>query len=289
MSLNTKKTCVIHMNPDPVPPTFYFRSKDSSPPTAVPTTNTVKYLGITINSKGTLHSHLKPRFAFTRKTFGTLQQLWSHSNISKQFKLKVYKAIFPPMALYGAHYDWHIQTTQNYIDAWHVKLLRRTMGWKVTYIDRTKPNSWVYQHTRSAPLSKQIAGLQNKFYAHIARSPNTLQHSVTFGPGQPGPLRQLNSKKRVGRPRQHWGPNVENQLLLSLLGHGVSVQNRQQLHVACQDRNLVRQVVSNTQHTEEARQAGDRAAVVASGRTKKMQEILPRTSWKRLELSLIHI
>ena len=135
MQLNKKKTYILHyrhMNvKDDKAHTIYFATNTPADTEAVPTANAIKYLGITINNKGTLKSHLKP-ISYTRKQFGTLQNLWSHTNIEAKFKLKIYKAIFNPMAVYALHYDWHTDATNKYMDGWHIKLLRRTMRWKTT-------------------------------------------------------------------------------------------------------------------------------------------------------------
>ena len=146
----------------------------------------MKHLGIAINLEGTLHSHLKHRLSYTKNRFTKLQHLWSHTKIDKHFKLKVYKAISPPMATHVLHYDWHISGTLSYIDEWHCKLLRRTLKWKDA--DRSKPKSCVYQQTKSATHSQNIAQQQNKFYAHIARAPGTLPYTTTFCLGQ---IRQI--------------------------------------------------------------------------------------------------
>ena len=135
--------------------------------------------------------------------------------------------------MYALHYDWHTTSTTAHIDAWHCKLLRRTMKWKTTYIDRSKTNQWVYKHTNTQPISTKITAQQFKFYGHIARAPGTLQHSVVFGPGQ---LRQLNTLRRVGRPRQHWATNVEQQLFSELSRQSKQVPNRSHLHRLCNDR-----------------------------------------------------
>ena len=141
--------------------------------------------------------------------------------------------------MYALHYDWHTTSTTAHIDAWHCKLLRRTMKWKTTYIDRSKTNQWVYKHTNTQPISTKITAQQFKFYGHIARAPGTLQHSVVFGPGQ---LRQLNTLRRVGRPRQHWASNVEQQLI-SFVGQSRPVPNRDHLHRICNDRQVFGKII----------------------------------------------
>ena len=112
------------MNGHDLLPLFFF-TPDSPNSTQVPVVNSTKYLGITVNNKGTLKSHLGPKLAYVRKQFNTLQRLWSHGNIDTQFKIKIYKGIFPPMAMYCLQHDWHLDQTLKKIDAWHYRLVRR--------------------------------------------------------------------------------------------------------------------------------------------------------------------
>ena len=97
-----------------------------------------------------------------------------------------------------------------------------------THFDRSKPNSWVYKQTKSLPLSLTIHQRQIIFYAHCSHHPDTLSHSVCFGPGFLP--RTLNSKLRPGRPRHHWQQYTENLLYDMLRETGNPVPNRASLH-----------------------------------------------------------
>ena len=140
-----------------------------------------------------------------RQGFNKLQRLWSHDDIETRVKLKIYEGIFPHMVLYAMHHDWHTASTLNKMDAWHCKLLRRSMRLKTTYMKRS--NTWVYQHANAEELSETINRRQIKYCAHIARHPDDIIHKVCFGPQRT--IRQLNAPRRQGRPRQHWTPYTE--------------------------------------------------------------------------------
>ena len=134
------------------------------------------------------------------------------------------------------HHDWHTPSTLHKMDAWHCKLLRRTMKVKTTYIDRSKPNSWAYQHANAEKLSETIRRKQNKYFAPIARHPHDITYQVCFGPQHT--LRQLNATRRKGRPRQHWTPHTEQTTQHACTVAGRPTANRQQLFKVCRDRNL---------------------------------------------------
>ena len=226
-------------NPSPI----FFKQHapaPAPPPEPVPTKTTTRYLGVLITSNGLVRSHLTQKLAKARNDFGTLQRLWSHTSISKQFKLKIFKGIFPPMVLYALHHEWLNTTNRNKLDAWHVKLLRRTIKVKTTYIDRGKTNMWVYTNTHSQPISNTLLYRQCTYYAHITRHQGTIAHSVCFAPNHQ--IRILNNT-RVGRPREHWVPSVEYKLVSKLSDAGMQPVNRHHLHRLCSDRNNVRQAV----------------------------------------------
>ena len=136
------------------------------------------------------------------------------------------------------------------------------MKWKTTYIDRAKTNQWVYQHTNTQPISTKITAQQYKFYGHIARAPDTLQYSVVFGPGQ---LRQLNTLRRVGRPRQQWSINVEEQLMLEARRQGKVVPNRQHLHRLCSDRGSFARLLKRASAAQHADGSVSPTGVMAVG------------------------
>ena len=253
MSLNTDKTCVLHMN-DPTPRPIFFFTPHSPNTDTVRAMNTTKYLGMAINNKGTLKSHITPKLATARQSFNKLQRLWSHHNIERQFKLKIYKGIFPPMVLYALHHDWHIKSTLGKIDAWHCRLLRRTMSVKTTMIDRTKSNKWVYQHAKSEPLSEHLRKQQIKYFGHIARHPNDIIHKVCYGP--PHVPRTLNATRRRGRPRHHWQPNLERITIDACAAAARKPDNRQQLFKICEDRKFFNKLTVHGTSAREAQHAG---------------------------------
>ena len=254
MQLNMEKTVLLHMN-NPSPSPIYFFTPDSPNTNRIKTQNSTKYLGIKVNNKGTLHSHLGPKLSNTRKSFNTLQRLWSHTSIETKFTLKIFSGIFPAMVLYALHHDWHLDSTLNKIDAWHCRLLRRTIKVKTTYIDKTKPNRWVYKQTRSEKLSDKIGRFQIKYFAHVARNPDDIIHKVCFGPH--ATTRSLNATRRKGRPRHHWTPHIEHLTTTRLRAAGKNFSNRAQLFKVCADRKFIRKCTNEKILPWEAQHAGE--------------------------------
>ena len=150
------------------------------------------------------------------------------------------------MATYALQHEWLHQTHSAYLDSWHVRLLRRVLKVKTTYIDRTRPNSWVYKTAKETPISQKVRQKQCKYYAHITRHPEDIIYKVCFAPGKQ--LRQLNpdrqradragtlSNRRPGQPKEHWTPHIEQHLHTLLRDAASPVPNRMALHEYCQDR-----------------------------------------------------
>ena len=153
------------------------------------------------------------------------------------------------------HHDWHTAATLSKPDAWHCKLLRRTMKVKTTYIDRSKPNSWVHQHANAQNLLEAIRRRQIKYFAHIARHPDDIIYKVCFGPQHTA--RRLNTTRRRGRPRQHWTPNTEQTTHTACSVAGRPAVNRQKLFKVCEDRKFLKHLTERQGRPLEAQQAGE--------------------------------
>ena len=152
------------------------------------------------------------------------------------------------------HHDWHTTATLNKLDAWHCKLLRKAMKVKTNYIDRSKPNSWVYQHANAEKLSETIRREQIKYFAHVARHPDDIIHKVCFGPQHT--LRQLKATRRKGRPRQHWTPHTEQTTSSACEAAGRPTVNRQHLVKVCEDRFFFKKLTERQGRPIEAQHAG---------------------------------
>ena len=49
---------------------------------------------------------------------------------------------------------------------------------KTTYIDRTKPNEWAYQHAQAHPTTLDVQKKQVQYYAHITRHQEDIIYQV---------------------------------------------------------------------------------------------------------------
>ena len=210
MLLNRDKTKTLLLHPTSPDPFTFFDHTPEQPQTVKQATS-ITYLGILIQSSAHTRPHINQKLSFARKDFNKLIRLWQHTNINTKFKLKIFSAIFPPQILYCLHHTWQIESVQTQLDSWQTKQLRRVLKWKSAYYSHNAgthlTNDKVYQVTHHKPFSTQVADAQVQYYAHITRHPDESIYTVCFGPGLAE--RAINAKRRVGRPRHHWLPNVE--------------------------------------------------------------------------------
>ena len=103
----------------------------------------------------------------------------------------------------------------NRLNTFQLEGLRKILGMRTTFIDRTNTNKKVFEranhflHKPNAPerkvtsFSEYVQVQQNKLLAHIVRSPNhDPLRQCTLTPNSPFPAEMQD--RRVGRPRQNW-------------------------------------------------------------------------------------
>ena len=111
------------------------------------------------------------------------------------------------MVLYGLTHVWLTDSLKNRLDAWHCRALRRIVRVKVSMISHVT-NEVIYKKTNCLPISKDLEALQLKYYGHVVRAGiNETIHNVTYSLSHT--TRNLNAKKRPGRPSHKWAPGME--------------------------------------------------------------------------------
>ena len=172
----------------------------------VPNKHQVTYLGIEIHQKGNQQPNLITRLAKAQKEFEKLKIFWNHANLTKIWKLRVFKAIFYPMILYGLHHSCLTQTNLDKLDAWQARQLRRVLKIKASFYSRT-PNSTVIKQADTPLLSAIVLRNQIQYLGRILRAENyetiktiTLTRHCNY--------RTLTARRRRGHPRDHWLPTL---------------------------------------------------------------------------------
>ena len=170
-----------------------------------------KYLGVILRDDGKTHTDVRSRVAKAREGFKQLHKFWRHTNINKQWKLRVYRAIFIPMITNGMESAALTETSKKQLNAFHHSSLRKIFNIKSTFytkvLDTTKPtvtNEQVLKRAHTAPLSDYILSQQLKLFGHVLRAgQETIEHSVCFTK-QMVYRADRTVKMRQGGPTLHW-------------------------------------------------------------------------------------
>ncbi|CAE8697317.1 unnamed protein product [Polarella glacialis] len=170
----------------------------------------VKYLGAILTADARSTADFRARIAKATAGLEKLNKFLQHTDIDTAWKIKIYKALFIPMILYGME-SAHL-TTQNLqeLDTFHYKAMRKIYKIKTTYYTQIiNPTAHTYKNkdieamSNIPPLSQTALSLQFKFLGHILRCSSTdLEHNICFTSGLAS--RAQDSSQRRGRPREHW-------------------------------------------------------------------------------------
>jgi len=73
--------------------------------------NTFKYLGATISANGECMPDIRIRTATALSSIGDLQKTWKGQGISMHTKMRLYRALIQPIALYGCE-TWTLRKAE---------------------------------------------------------------------------------------------------------------------------------------------------------------------------------
>lgn len=210
MQLNKDKTLLIVMNPTKernpktrpkTDPVIYY-----SDHTPVPHRAQVTYLGVEVHETSAPQPNLAKRLAHALSEFNKLHVFWNHANLTKDWKLRVFKATFYPMILYALHHTFLSIKSRRTLDAWQARQLRRVLGIKAAYYSRTA-NTLVIKQAKTHLLSDIVDTRQKQYLGHILRAENN-NTITTVCIDRSYNYRTLSSAKREGHPRSHWLPQA---------------------------------------------------------------------------------
>jgi hypothetical protein len=87
-----------------------------------------KYLGMTVINQNLIQEEIKRRLSFANACYTSVQNLLSSCVLSKNVKMRIYKAIILPVLLYGCE-TWSLTFREEHrLRALENKVLRRTSG-----------------------------------------------------------------------------------------------------------------------------------------------------------------
>lgn len=171
--------------------------------TEIEQVGTFQYLGVKIDGKGTQEAEINQRLEKATKLYYSMRNKFiNKKEISRETKLKVYKAIYRPILTYGCE-SWVLNRRQkNKIQAAEMRYLRRVRG--VTKMDRIK-NLEIRKDLKIQSVLENIEERQLGWWGHLHRMENTRQTKRIWEA-------RITKNKRRGRPRTTWD-NVITELL----------------------------------------------------------------------------
>ena len=105
----------------------------------------VKYLGCLLNDRGDNHKEIINRIAVCTGILNRMHIFFRHGDCSIRVKLSVYDAVIRSKLMYGLETTALNSSCLKRLDAFQMKGLRKIVGAKSTYIDRSAANAKVME------------------------------------------------------------------------------------------------------------------------------------------------
>ena len=157
--------------------------------------STLVYLGSKLSLGNDLGPEVARRIGLAAAAFGLLRKpLWKKSEIDKETKFQVYKAVVLPTLLYGAETWTTKQKDIKKLNTFHLRCLRSIIG--VSWKDRWT-NAKVLETCQSHGMPFLVSCARLRWLGHIARlDSDRLPKQLLFG--------RLSSTRPAGGPLLRW-------------------------------------------------------------------------------------
>ena len=172
----------------------------------VRTTSSFLYLGSKVSGQGGCAEDIKIRIAKAASVLNSLQKhLWSQRSISRQTKLRIYKAAVLSVLCYGSE-TWTWTTAQaRKLNAFDTRALRRIEN--LRWSDFVS-NIELRQRTNTVPLIRELTKRRLSWYGHLLRSPDHTPAKQIFNANP----QSFGWRRPPGRPRLRWEDEVGDDL-----------------------------------------------------------------------------
>ena len=180
--------------------------------------------------------------------FGVLTKLnefWFRSSCPAKFKIEVFDAVVRSKLVYGLEGTQLPKYLSNKLDVFQLKGLRKILGWKTTFVDRSRTNKKVYEAASSlknpmhepgkdvSRFSEYVLHKQRALLKHTIRAPSDDPlRECTFETATSVPVTPNNL--RVGRPRSKWAYSLLEGLYVEK-HNGTPAEFRRNLVQECTD------------------------------------------------------
>ncbi|KAJ4436473.1 hypothetical protein ANN_16504 [Periplaneta americana] len=191
-----------------------------------------KYLGATVTNINDTREEIKHRINMGNACYYSVEKLLSSSLLSKNLKVRIYKTVILPVALYGCE-TWTLTLREEYrLKVFENKVLRKIFGAKrdeVTGKWKKLHNVELHALYSSPDIIRNIKSRRLRWAGHVAHMGESRNaYRVLVGRPQ--------GKRPLGRPRRRWEDNIKMDL------REVGYDDREWINLA-QDRDQSRAYV----------------------------------------------
>ena len=168
----------------------------------------IQYLGASLSVDGYIQSEVSWRIGMATADFNVLDVLWTHANVSKFDKYKIYISCIISKLLYGLQTVWLTKQQRNKLDGFHARCVRKIVGIKPSYLSRV-PNTEVLAQVNSRKLSVLLLQQQLGLFGKIFRkASDDIIRQVVFEAGT-DQLVIDSRRRRRGRPKLSWAVELQ--------------------------------------------------------------------------------
>ena len=167
----------------------------------------ITYLGASICADGSVQSELNRRIGMASADFKLLDVLWTHTNVTRKDKYKIYLACIISKLLYGLQTAWLTKVQVTKLDGFHATCVRRIVGVKHSYWSRIS-NVEVLSYVNAVQLSKLLMEQRLLLFGKVFRKPPHDVIRQTIFADDSDALQAHSKRRRRGRPKLIWAVGV---------------------------------------------------------------------------------
>ena len=189
MKINTKKTQTMVISREPKQHTIKLNNE------ILEQVSRYKYLGVIIQSNGSLREEISQRIGKASKVYGQLGQSFiNKKELTTKTKMSIFNSVYCPTLTYGSE-CWTLETRdKSRLQATEMKFLRRVVG--KTKRDKIR-NTTIRETVKTDSLEKRIERNQLRWFGHVCRMEENRIPKQIYECKQEGKLPR-------GRPRKMW-------------------------------------------------------------------------------------
>ena len=158
-----------------------------------------RYLGATITSNGDCTTDITIRTATALSVMSSLSSIFKNRKIASKTKIRLYKSLIQPIALYGCE-TWTLrQTEEKKLLVFEMTALRLLLG--VTKLDKLRNENIREQLSMNETILQVVQHRQNQWLGHVLRMKDDRIAKNTL-------VGRTEGTRRVGKPRTSWLTSV---------------------------------------------------------------------------------